>query len=259
LVYSVVRTDVNDYVNWQCELLEYTWKRAGQAGELVRLVACREDTPLPRHRYASVVRIEPEQDRCHGYKALESLFSLEHWLQREQPHGTVLVIDPDVVFRSAVGGEARPGAPRAQHWVDYRPVSSHTQAATWPMLIHTSDLRAILPRWIAFTSAIHAATGRWESDMHGLVSAAGCSGLKFSLEAIGAFVGWPDEMVGEAPIVHYCQDVVADDGRLLWSKRGYRPWGRVDGVEQARHSYCRDLLALVNEYAALRPGRESTT
>jgi hypothetical protein len=252
LIYSVICTDVNDSIGWQCDLLEYTWKRAGQPGELVRLVTCPEGAILPRHYHARVLRAVAQPALTLGYKAFERLFALEHWLRHERPEGTVLILDPDCVFRRAITGDVKPGAPRAQRWVDYRCETELTQAATWPMLIHTRDLEALLPHWISFTSAIYGATHRWESDMTGLVAAAAVRGLRFSLDAIGAFVGWPDELVGEAPIVHYCQNVLADDGELLWSKRTYQPWAPVTGAEQARHGYCRDLLALLNEYAAKR-------
>jgi hypothetical protein len=252
LIYSVVCTDVNDSIGWQCDLLEYTWKRARQPGELLRLVTSPEGAILPRHRYARVLRIAPQAARTHGYKAFERLFALEDWLQRERPEGTVLILDPDSVFRCAFTSEVDPGAPRAQHWVDYGYKTELTQAATWPMLIHTQDLEALLPSWIEFTSAIYKATHRWESDMNGLVAAAAAGGLRFSLEAIGAFVGWPDDVVGDAPVVHYCQDVLGPRGEILWSKRTYQPWAPVTGAGRAQHSYCRDLLALVNEYAAKR-------
>ncbi len=256
MIYTVVCTDVNPYVDWQCELLEYTWKRAAQPGALLRLVTCEETVALPRHRHAEVLRVAPTagQDarRDLGYKAFERLFALQHWMETARPEGTVLIIDPDVVFRRVVSGEAAPGAPRGQLWCDYQPVNPHTQAVTWPMLMHTSDLAPLLPRWIAFTAAIYAATYRWETDMHALVSAAAAGGLRFSLEAIGAFVGWPDEIVGQAPLVHYCQDVTADDGEVLWAKRAYQPWTRVPNAARARHAYCRDLLTLVDEYAASR-------
>src|SRR5689334_11577333 len=101
MIYSVVCTDLTAYIGWQCDLLEYTWKRAAQPGKLLRLVTCGVGNPLPRHRYATVLRVDrrPELDR--GYKPFERLFALEQWLSREQPQGTVLVIDPDVVFRKA--------------------------------------------------------------------------------------------------------------------------------------------------------------
>ena len=101
------------------------------------------------------------------------------------------------------------------------------QAATWPALIHTSDLEALLPGWIAFTRSIWKTTRRWESDMTGFVSAGATSGLRFSLDTIAAFVNWPEELVGDAPVIHYCQDVVATDGTLIWSKRDYHPWAAV--------------------------------
>ena len=251
MIYSVVCTDLDPSVGWQCELLEYTWKRAGQPGELLRLVTCPPEAALPRHSHARVVRVAPEPERTRTYKAFERLFALEAWLDGERPDGTVLVLDPDCVFRRAITQEVEPGAPRAQHWVDYRSRTDVVQAATWPMLVHTRDLAALLPRWIAFVGAIHAATHRWESDMYALVAAA-AGRLRFSLDAIGVYVGWSGELADEAPIVHYCQDVVDGDGGLLWSKKTYRPWSPVPGAERARHAYCRDLLRLLNEYALRR-------
>ncbi len=254
LIYTLVCTNTDPFIHWQCELLEYTWKRAEQPGQLVRLVTAEPDQPLPRHRHAQVLRVPPQPDRDLGYVAFQRLLAMEHWLQQERPEGTVLIIDPDVVFRRAIPDEAQPGAPRAQHWLDYRPSSGSVQAATWPMLIHTSDLARLLPRWIDFVSAIYPRTNRWESDMEGLVAAAATLPLKFSLEPIGAFVGWPDEQVGSAPLVHYCQKVLGEDGEVLWWKGDYRPWDPVPDGRTAKHAYCRDLLDLINEYAATRSG-----
>jgi hypothetical protein len=252
LIYTVLCTDDNRALDWQCELLEYTWKRAAQPGELLRLVTSPDGAALPRHDHARVLRIEPQPERTGDYKAFERLFALEEWLRREQPEGTVLILDPDCGFRRAITDEVAPGAPRAQYWADYEGATGQSQAATWPMLIHTSDLEALLPRWISFTGAIHRATHRWESDMTGLVAAAAASGLRFTLDAIGAFVGWSGELVDEAPIVHYCQDVLTPGGDLLWSKRTYQPWAPVAGADRACHGYCRDLLRLVNECAEYR-------
>jgi len=251
VIYTVVCTDLNQQINWQVELLEYSWKRAGQAGELVRLVAAPQEAPLPRHEHSRVVGIEAPLGRTGGYLAFERLFSLQDWLQSEQPNGTVLILDPDCVFRAPIKGEVEPGAPVAQRWVGYR-ANHPAQAATWPALIHTQDLELLLPKWIAFTRAIYQATKRWESDMVGFVSAAATLNLRFTLGAVGAFVGWPDEEVGQAPIVHYCQDVFAADGRKLWSKREYKPWQPVQNAGQAKHTYCTDMLAVLNEFAELK-------
>ena len=249
MIYTVICTDVSEYINWQCELLEYTWKRAEQPGELVRLVTCPAETELPQHDHARVVHIAEPSDRTGGYLPFERLFALQDWLESERPEGSVLVIDPDCVFRRAIVDEVGPGAPLAQHWRDLRP-RPPAQAATWPAMIHSSDLEELMPRWINATRAVRTATGRWESDMFGLVTASAAMGLRFSLEdAFAGFVNWPDAFVGDAPIVHYCQKVVAKDGAIIWFKREYRPWEEVSGGEKARHSYCRDLLELLNEFA----------
>ena len=282
MIYIVLCTNVNDYINWQCELLEYSWRRANQPGSLIRLVTCPKGTALPEHRHARVVRIGPPRKQTRRYIPYERLFALQDWLRLERPEGSVLVLDPDCVFRRPIETEVEPGAPRAQHWVDFettgltwtykrwrwsRPRNvvaklydldpGHLQPATWPALLHTRDLQRILPAWIEATRVIRAATGRWASDMLGFVIAAAELELRFSLDAIGAFVKWPEELVGQAPIVHYCQNVLATDGALLWNKWRYQPWETVAGSDRVYHTYCRDLLAILNEYAALRRSASS--
>ena len=250
MIYSVVCTDTSPFVNWQCELLEYSWKRAAQPGQLLRLVTAPADVPLPRHEHAVVTRVPHEPALYHGYKCLERLYAFQHWLRHERPEGTVLIIDPDVVFLRPISAEVPPGAPRAQQWIEYQPPSPHTQAVTWPALIHTADLASMLPAWIDLTVALYNATRRWESDMYAFVAAAN---LRFSLEPLGAFIGWPDDQVASAPIVHYCQNVLDTQGQVLWSKYTYQPWARVPNAANAHHSYCRELLALIDDFAQTHP------
>ena len=69
MIYTVFSTTDSPYMQWQSELLEYSWKKVGQPGELIRLVArpttrshftrrarartCRRDTTVavpPLHR-----------------------------------------------------------------------------------------------------------------------------------------------------------------------------------------------------------------
>ena len=163
----------------------------------------------------------------------------------------MLISDPDYVFRRPIEREASPGSPIAQRWLEYRR-QAETQGFTWPALVHTSDLARLLPNWIRLTKAIFQATNRWESDMFALVSAAATIGMRFELATLGAFIGWPDNEVEDAPIVHYCQEVLARDGRPLWYKRAYTPWEKLDGVGEAEFSYCNDLLRIVNEFGDLK-------
>lgn len=251
MIYCVVCTDTNKRVNWQFELLEYSWKRAGQPGELIRLVTSKSNSLLPRHRYAKTYHIEAQPCFYLGYKAFERLFALKEWIKQQCPFGTILVVDPDIVFLEPIVNEAIVGRPRAQHWLDFIPSSKQIQPITWPMLIHTADLEVLLPYWISHTAAIYRATRRWESDMHALVSASSVVDLHFSLETIAAFVGWPEECVADAPIIHYCQDILDKHGNILWSKRSYSPWAGVPQAEQAKLSYCRKMLNLLNEYSRL--------
>ena len=115
-LYTVVATNTAPYVNWQCQLLAHTWHAVGQPGELVRLVAAPQGGPLPTHRHARVVRTRaPDIHPATGdhYLPYNRLFSALEWLQQEQPVGTVLLVDPDVVFRARLPTLVDP-APRGR-------------------------------------------------------------------------------------------------------------------------------------------------
>ena len=268
MIYSVICTDASDYVRWQCELLEHTWKRVGQPGELLHLAACAESRALPRHRYARVYRTRPvDSDPCTGtrYVPINRLFSLRQWLQEEKPRGTVLMLDPDCVFRQAISDEVDPGRPRAQHWVDFSPVSFQEEAmrarlglderaaasiqqATWPLLIHTEDLARVLPIWIEYVTALEPVFG-WERDMFALTAACAQTGLRFSLGPVGVYMGWPEPVAASSPIIHYCQKIKDKDGDTLWFKQDYVPWEPIPRAEHAALDYAREFLHILDTFA----------
>lgn len=270
MIYTVVCTDINDYVNWQCELLEYSWSRINQPGELIRLVACDDAAELPEHRHASVYRTRPSNVHPISgdvYVCYNRLFSLQQWLEREDVQGTILIVDSDVVFRSPIKTIAASGEPIAQPWVDYG-VSSEfrlaienasadvnvdaLQQVTWPALIDAQDLRSLLPRWIEATVSIREQIKRQESDMFGFLAAAQELRLEFKPETTTAFMPWPDHTVADAPIIHYCQEVKDGRGKKLWSKFDYQPWQRVNCASSAALPYCVDLLEIVDEYSRIK-------
>lgn len=267
-LYSVICTDANPRLAWQCELLEHSFHAVGQPGVLVRLVAAQESDRLPRHDRMRVVRTPAANTHPRtgdAYVPYNRLFSFQTWLQEDEPEGTVLVLDPDMVFRSALDLRVAPGRPVAQRWVDFGTgqwLARHLgvdarslQPLTWPLAIHTADLARLVPRWIERTAEVRRVLERWESDMFGLVLAAADLGLVFSLETTCAWMPWPEAEVSGAPIIHYCQPVRGRDGGTVWTKRDYRPWDDAFDPADAELPYCRDLLAIIRGFARERAGR----
>jgi len=275
-LYSLVCTDTNPYGTWQTEFLEHTWLRSGMPGELVRLVGTPNGEDLPQHNVARVVRTNASNSHPRldsDYTGMNRLHSLNEWLETERPVGTALILDCDFAFRAPLDRRASPGQPIGQLWYDFQMVgdwakaaeeitpgiSSQVQRVTWPLLIHTSDLRRIIGRWVDVAAQIRKMTGAWESDMVALVIVLAEYELVCDLEMLAAWMPWPDEVVGDAPIVHYCQKVLDRDGQTLWYKQQYQPWDPIDvDPAEADLSYCQDLLVMFRRYAALRRAAEAT-
>jgi hypothetical protein len=271
-IYSIVCTDAHPGAQWQCEFLEHTWRQVGQPGELLRLFAAEDTTPLPLHRHARVVRTRPSNTHPQTgdlYPPYNRLYSLQEWLERERPQGSVLLLDCDFVFRAPLTHVATPGAPVAQEWYAFHAgppllevmealvpgIGPHIQPVTWPACIHTDDLRRLMPRWIHHTGEVRTRLRGWESDMFAFIIASAELGIRYRLETLSAWIDWPDTFVEGAPILHYCRPVEAEDGTSLWYKWDYRPWEPL-GVDpkQARLRYCEELVRMLEAYAALRRG-----
>lgn len=267
-IYSVSCTDASDYAHWQCELLEFSWKQVGQTGELIRLVSREDAHPLPRHKYTKVISTRftnDHPDTGDHYIPYNRLFSFQEWLDTGEQDGTVLILDPDCVFRKRVTTRVKPGAPIAQRWRGFavvgrwlEAVEKHSdidigliQGITWPALVHTDDMRRLMPRWIELTSLIRQEIGAWESDMMAFVVAAAELGICFTEQHLAAVLNWPEGDNEEAPVIHYCQAVEAKDGSQLWFKQGYQPWSATNAdPAMAKLPYCGDLVAILNQYVA---------
>ncbi|MFT7531455.1 MAG: prolyl 4-hydroxylase, partial [Gammaproteobacteria bacterium] len=247
--------------------------RINQPGKIVRLVACDESEELPEHRFMEVVRCQTTSHHPESgdyYPPYNRLFSLQEWLQNNDINGSILVIDPDVIFQKPFKQLVESGHPVAQHWLDFGVSDAFEESIratsdvaieqlrpiTWPAIIHTDDLRKMLPRWIEVTVAIREAIHRQESDMYGFVVAAHELNMEFELGMHTAFMPWPDDQVGESPLIHYCQKVWSSDGRDLWNKYEYIPWSRVVDEQQAELGYCGELLKVIDQHAALKASRE---
>ncbi|MFK7918853.1 MAG: hypothetical protein AB8G14_12290 [Ilumatobacter sp.] len=274
-LYSVVCTDTNPYGTWQTEFLEHTWVRANMPGELLRLVGTPNGEELPLHQTARVVRTTATNSHPRlnaEYTGMNRLHSLAYWLEHERPVGTVLILDCDFAFRAPLVTRSEPGSPIGQTWYDFTwsghwgdlaeeispGVRPALQAVTWPLLIHTFDLRRVIDRWVEVTARVRSQSGAWESDMIALPIVLAEYRLQCELKMLAAWMPWPDDVVGDAPIIHYCQPIRDRVGNTLWYKQQYTPWEPVDvELQDVELGYCVELLTMFQRYAALRRRVES--
>ncbi len=277
MIYTVFSTTDSTFQQWQSELLEYSWRQVGQPGELIRFVAAADGAALPSHRHARTIATPSwgrHPDTGDEYAPYNKPAALIHWLENERPEGTVLLIDPDCVFRTAICREVTEGHPVSQQWIGLshetngdgfaldrrfaflgdRGIWPQTKAQLGmiPTLIHTRDLARIAARWLEVTALVREEVtdgdGRrmWESDMFAYAIVTAEAGLAHELTSLGICTNWSPHDAVDAPIIHYCQAIEGNAGESLWSKYDYQPWRRVVDPSRARHDYGRTLLALLN-------------
>lgn len=264
-VHTLVCTDTKAYGDWQVDLLAHTFRRVGQPGELVRLVACPDGEPLwtDGARIVSTNGINHHPRAPEWYAGFNRLWSMQEWLSMERPTGSVLMLDCDMVFRATARWVAEPGVVIGQEWFDLARTDLLAQflapftdapperlfPITWPAVFDADDLHRLMPSWLERCADLRAGTGRWESDMLALIIAIAESDLEVRYETTSAWTNWPESFVAGAPIIHYCQPVIDRSGRQMWFKQEYEAFEPI-GVDpnDAELDYCRDLLHLLDEY-----------
>lgn len=281
MFYTVFSTNDNPYMQWQSDLLEHSWKRVGQEGELIRLVATDHPQNLPRQKYARCVATrlwDVHHETGDDYPIYNKPASLLEWVFREKPEGTVLFLDPDCVFRKAVSRRVAPGFPASQTWVEFPKTKASAKnpfslgkgfsflkdhsarvdvsinPVMIPTLIHTRDLRKICARWLELTSIIrdHYRNGEgnkiWEADMYAYLAACAEYRLQHEPVSLGICTNWSPKDVPDAPIIHYCQAIDGKDGTPLFNKFHYVPWTRVDATVETTEDYGSDFIGILNDY-----------
>jgi hypothetical protein len=283
MFYTVFSTNDSPYMQWQSELLEYSWNRVSQDGVLIRLVATDRPQHLPVHKHAHCVATQLwdiHPDTGDHYPVYNKPASLLEWLIRDRPTGTVLLLDPDCVFRRPVTQRLAPGFAVSQQWVKFptrqpgaanpfgladefaflndhcvRPDLAATPVMI-PTLIHTSDLRKICARWLELCGIIRQQflvarhSSLWEADMLAYLVASAEYGIQHQPASLGICTNWDPQDAPDAPLIHYCQPILDRNGQEIFSKRRYAPRTRIDTTSEPNEDYGRDLIRLVNDHVA---------
>ncbi len=273
MIFTVFVAPPNPEGDWRAQLLEYSWRRLRQPGELIRLAPLRKSETAPTHRRARVVATRswnPHPYTEDNYAGYETPAALLEWLFTERIEGTILLLDLRSVLQKAIDEEARPGLARACVWPDppsgegpfglnddLRFLESYCvnrqlpiAPVRPPLLIHSSDLRKIAARWLELTSIIR----HGYRDMYGKCQDA--DRVAYAIAAAEYRVGHEtteldlgtDAASGDAPILGYSTPVESSRGEIVWDEQVYEPWGEAF-PENARPGAGRDFLALLNELA----------
>jgi hypothetical protein len=272
VIHTVFITTANDPMQWQSELLEYSWGRVRQPGELVRLVAVGSAERLPRHRLARVVgtmRWSPHPYTGDPYPAYDKPASLLEWLFTERIDGTILLVEPTCVFRAAVPTEVEPGQAQATAWPGFPHAGSgpfglgpslefldrfcvdRTLApprVRLPLLIHASDLRKLAARWLELTSILREEMATGEHAAIAYTIAAVEAAVPHSIADLGVDIGADPS---RAPLLEYSRSIESEKGEPVWDMQAYRAWTAVD-PQRAAPGTGREFLTALAEYVARR-------
>lgn len=292
MIYSVFCDTPQSELEWQSELLGYSWGCARQPGELVRLTAAQPQGQLTQDRLARVVHSpswSPHPYTGDVYASYHRVAALLEWLVLEQIEGTILLLETTSVFRAPIHTEVDRGYPRAVAWPgmpcgvgpfglgpDFEFLTGYcvdrtldVAAVALPLMIHSADLRRMAARWLELIGIIrvemadkaHCTAYAAHADRIAYAIAAAEIGLRHTMVNLLA-----ETEVGEsdAPIYEYRRSISSTTGGTAWDPTTYRNWDPVQ-PDAAPIGPGRDFLELLAglirrraeglELAFLRPSR----
>ena len=62
---------------------------------------------------------------------------------------------------------------------------------------------------------------------------------------MGICTNWDPVDVPDAPVIHYCQSILSEDGAVLFNKYRYAPWSAVDSDITPQHDYGADFMKIL--------------
>lgn len=277
---TVFVTTDSEQDQWRAELLESSWAAAGQAGELVRLVACSSDATLPMHSIARVVRTTSYcphpyiQDHFNGYNQPAALME---WLFSEKVDATLLLLDLETLMLEPLSDELASGEAIANSWRNWPKgkglfdLANHfnslqsffvnpklkTPKVQFPVVIHSHDLKKMVARWLELTALIRcevdSPSGKIR-EAHQVAYVIAAAEYQISHNSRKLTVV-PDDRKVDRPFLDYRPAIESAKGKIVWDVETYTPWTTFDATK-AKAGVGRSFLKKLADYVAMRESGE---
>ena len=127
--YTIYSTTNSDYQDWQCELLEYTFNKVGNTSKLIKLCSDDENKPLKKSLYSNIIKLplylEPNNNDINdindNHDVYNKIYSLKDWNENykyKTKEGSILLLEPDMIFIQDVNIHTIVGTIKGQHWIE---------------------------------------------------------------------------------------------------------------------------------------------
>ena len=266
IIYSISNSP---YQEWQAELLDYSFKKVGQPGMLIRL--CSVDKKYPNRSIpfskAGLTISTPnfsELSSAIDWPVMNKPGSLNFLFdnKRFDDEDTLIFLDPDMIFIRAWDPEVNKGSAYGQRWKGYannycRKTSIQPDLCPdneygclmYPFAIKAVDMKNIVEDIEYFSRKGYLKHNDWMADMSAFVTAMAKHNIKIETkENIGLCNNWDNNNDEAAFIMHYCRPIRDKNDNIIWGKWRYQPWNLPPDISQATNRVDKEVLATLAEY-----------
>jgi len=269
-IYTIYSISNSPYQEWQAELVDYSFKKSGQPGTLIRL--CSDDLGYMKKpktiSNAGYTLFTPSYAEAAPGKhcaTLNKCYSIDYLFKNHDiPDDAVLVfLDPDMIFIKPWDprGKFSKGTIYGQKWKGYgkeycrktsvdmsKCPNSENEAYMFPFAIMAGDLKGISREIAETAKSGFLKHNDWMVDMTGFLTIPIREGIKIeTIENLGLCGDWNNADDPDAPIMHFCQPIKDKNGKKIWYKQDYKKWNKVPDHNLASNRVGREVLRVLGD------------
>ena len=270
-IYVIYSISNSPYMEWQADLLDYSFKKSKQPGTLIRL--CSDDEghknrkkSISKHGYTLFTPSYAVPAPGKHCATLNKCFSIDFLMNKYKfgENSMIIFLDPDMIFVKPWNpyNQFSKGTIYGQKWKGYgyeyckktsvdisNCPKTEDDTYMFPFAIMASDLKKISNEIATTSKSGFLKHNDWMVDMTAFLTVPIKHNMKIkAINNIGLCGDWDNANDESAPIMHYCQPILNKKGDKIWYKQDYKANDDVADPNEATNAVGKNVLKMLKSY-----------
>ena len=270
-IYTIYSISNSPYMEWQADLLDYSFKKSGQPGTLIRL--CSDDEgymnrkrTISKNGYTLFTKSYAVPAPGKTCATLNKCFSIDYLFEKYKfnENAMLIFLDPDMIFVKPWNpyNEFSKGTIYGQKWKGYgyeyckktsvdfsKCPQTENYTYMFPFAIMANDLKDISTEIATTSKSGFLKHNDWMVDMTAFLTVPIKHNIKIeAVDNIGICGNWDNANDKDAPIMHYCQPINDKKRNKIWYKQEYKANQDVPNPNEADNLVGYNVLSTIKSY-----------
>ena len=270
-IYTIYSISNSPYMEWQADLLDYSFKKSKQPGTLIRL--CSDDEgymnrkrTISKNGYTLFTPSFARLAKDIIYAPMNKSSSINYLYSKYNfnDNATIILLDPDMIFVKPWNPTAmlKPNTIYGQKWKGYgyeyckktsiepnNCPKDEKDTYMFPLSIRADDLKKVVPEIVSTAKSSYLQFNDWMVEMSSFLTVCKKYNMDIiGIDNIGICGNWDNANDKDAPIMHYCQPINDKKGNKIWYKQDYKANQDVSNPNEADNLVGYNVLSTIKSY-----------